>query len=168
MDLSQYKQMLMLFPDKPDLNKLDHNDNIPESWPLVLKRVTTNTNDLLNFDITDSKITLSCQIKDSKMIEKIVSMKNGQIIFLYDSKIIKNKELDDILIDTGIVYTLKEVNDGLVKPSNKKDIQLEKAPRKIVIRKNVAPQVRKNAPAKQELDCRWRTLTERWQRQGKI
>lgn len=167
MDLSYYRQVVEMFPDKPDINTLRDNSSVPETWPFCLKSILNKTSKSLYFEVTDLELSILCETDNLAIIKKVSSLKPGQIVFLHDSVAVINRKKNIIEIQVNDLYTLKEVNDGLAK-QDKKDSS-KKKPIKIRINKSKL----ENKPVKikklkQEYGSKWRTLSERWDNQGKI
>jgi len=161
-----YKQILNIIPDKPNILALKVDSYISETWPVILKKIIDRTETTLTFEVSDLKNSILCEINDPEMMDKVSSMHEGQIIFLYDSIIALNKQSRVLEIKVNFVYTLKEVNDGLVKPpkskinSNKRTKSAEKK-----LKDNNKSVVA--SAKKQQHNSNWRTLAERWKCQGK-
>jgi hypothetical protein len=168
MSLSSYKQLLLIFPEKPDLISLKVGEMFPEAWPVLLKNITGLTNGNVEFEITDSKHALYCITGSPDSISKLKDLSSGHIVFLYNSVLSLKNTGKGIMVNVDLVYTLKEVNDGLAKPRKAEEmINLEaKESRKI---SRASSRLSLQAKDKQEKESgRWRTLAERWKIQGKI
>lgn len=167
MDLSYYRQVVEMFPDKPDINTLRDNSSVPETWPFCLKSILNKTSKSLYFEVSDLELTILCETDDLAIIKKVSSLKPGQIVFLYDSVAFINRKKNLIEIQVKGLYTLKEVNDGLATQEKKET--LKKKPLKIRINKSkLEKKPEKIKKLKQEYGSKWRTLAERWLNQGKI
>ena len=131
MNLEYYKQILAIFPEKPDLRNLQEYEEVPEGWPFLLKAILNKNERLLMFEVEDLNISLVCKTYTTDMIEKVSSMEEGQIIFLYDSVVTRNRLEKSIELDVGYVYSLKEVHDGLATNHKKKILAQSLRPRDI-------------------------------------
>lgn len=167
MNLAAYEQLLNLFPEKPSLKSLENNQRVPDNWPLILKRVLNKSERVVMFEVYDLDSTVLCEVKEPEMITKVVSLDEGQIIFLYDSTLKANNVRQMFEIKVNAIYTLKEVNDGLPKPKNPRTIRIKKPVDKYdnVLKNESKPP--KQKVKKNEYGSNWRTLSERWKNQGK-
>lgn len=167
MSFDLYKQILNMFPEKPDLKALKAGMMIPENWPFLLGKTVYSNKNLLKFEISDLNNSIICEVKTLDMINKVSLIDKGQIVFLYDSLVIKNTLSEDFSIDVKLLFTLKEVNDGLPKTLRKRDkrsVYQGRAKEKgTKLSSNTEKPLKSDQP-----DSRWRTLAERWQKQGKI
>jgi hypothetical protein len=168
MELGAYKQLLNIFPEKPDITRLKLNTNVPDNWPFVLVSIQTKSKLDATFTISDSITSISCFTDNPKVVRKLNTFKIGQIIFLYDSKIYKDNFTEQPVIEVGQLYSLKEINDGAKTPVGQeakadhieaKPLKQKKCPKKEPTKKKFQ---------KEEKESRWPTLAERWQKQGKI
>jgi len=167
MDLSYYRQVVEMFPDKPDINTLRDNSSVPKTWPFCLKSILNKTSKSLYFEVSDLELTILCETDNLAIIKKVSSLKPGQIVFLHDSVAFINRKKNLIEIQVNDLYTLKEVNDGLVMQEQKDT--LKKKPLKIRINKSkLEKKPERIKKLKQEYGSKWRTLAERWLNQGKI
>lgn len=163
-----YKQILDIYSEKPSLKTLRSGERFPEAWPMLIKSIKLCENNFFIFDISDLHQSVTCEISNSKMSEKISALQVGQVIFLYDSIVEFDSAENNIKVNVNLIYTLKEVNDGLPK----RDQQNNKA-KKRVIKVNLSKyksneKSLKTKLSKEEHGSCWRTLSERWQKQGKI
>jgi hypothetical protein len=161
-NINYYKQILNIFPEIPKLSSLKDNIKIPENWPLLLSSIIKTTPESVLFSVSDLKETLTCELKDEKMINKLILLEIGQIIFLHKSKAKLNKLKNTLKIEVGSIYTLKEINDQLAQSKNNPNTshtsKLHK--NKVQINKIKYQDSNKN-------ESKWRTLKERWTKQGK-
>ena len=120
MSSEYYMQILTLFPEDPDLRILQEDEEVPDFWPLLLKSILNKNERLLMFEVEDLSVSMVCKTYTTDMIEKVSSMEEGQVIFLYDSVIARNRLEKTLEIDVGYVYSLKEVHDGIAAKHKKK------------------------------------------------
>ncbi|MGD9580074.1 MAG: hypothetical protein AB7V50_01760 [Vampirovibrionia bacterium] len=167
MNLSFYRQVVEMFPDKPDINTLRDNSIVPETWPFCLKSILNKTSTMLYFEVSDLNLSILCETSASDVIEKVSAMKPGQIVFLYDSVAVINRKKNLIEIHVKSLYSLKEVNDGVAK-KEQKEIEKKKPIKISIKRSDLEKKPVKVKKVKQEYGSKWRTLAERWHNQGKI
>lgn len=160
MDISYYKQLLNIFPDKPHLKILKENFDVPETWPLFFKGVTDISKDALKFEITDLEKDFVCEITNQEFIEKVSALESGQIVFFYGSGVIRDKSENILKIRVEALYTLKEINDNGGKPPVKSG-NIRKS------RANVNSELTQSPVEKNKQTSRWSTLAERWHAQRK-
>jgi hypothetical protein len=160
MELEYYKQILKLFADKPDLASLKERDNVAGNWPLLLKSVVQYDDRSARIIVSDSKIDFYCDMSGLDLDVKLKTIDAGQVIFLDSAKVLLNKVDNSLKIKAKTILTLKEFNDIQNNSSNKGTVV-----------KNNIEKVDKNKlkadNKKENLDYKWRTLGERWIKQGK-
>jgi hypothetical protein len=165
-----YKQILGVSPEKPELVSLKPEGKFPDNWPVLVESIIEKTDNILKFKITDLKTTMVCVVNNKAMLNKLTSIQAGQVVFLYDASLKLNPSGNVVDIIAGRVYSLKEVNDGIPQTEASKQ---KSTPKKRVIKVNLnkfknADRTAKPKIKKETYGSYWRTLSERWQNQGKI
>ncbi len=166
MEVRPYLQLLEIIAVKPSLASLKVGDKVPADWPLVFVGQVAGKDSQAMMAISDTKTTLNARVSDQNMMHKLESLEPGQVIFLYDSSVQADQD-QSIYLTVDKLYTLKEVSD--YKPQ-KEQVLKERAGLKAdkpsqPERKKVT--IPRQARKKDELDSNWRTLAERWEKQGK-
>jgi hypothetical protein len=165
MDLSYYKQLLSIFSVQPVISDLNAGDIVSCGWPLLIIRIYDCTENTVKAQLTDSIETISVLFSTKEDVDKIINIGEGQVIFLYDSKVF-NSDDQKKYIQAGRFYTLKEVDDGL--PDHyQKEQRKDNSVRTIKIKRPSAPVKNKTLKKNLEQGSHWRTLSERWENQGK-
>jgi len=149
MTAKDYKQILKLFPDFKGIPQNENESFYPELGPLIfIDIIEKNTNKVV-IQVFDSKITSHCHIERKDMITKSSKFEADQIIFLFGVNVIDANGIKKLKANS--VYTLKEVNDGLIKPSDRNN--------------NI---INHETTSNKEFKMPFTTLNERWKMQGKI
>lgn len=149
MAIKYYKQILKMFPSFNGVPRNKNGSFYPELGPLMLINIINKIPNKTVIQVSDSKFNFNCIIKRKDMITKVSKIGTEQIIFLMGVNI--NRVNDTTELEANSIYTLKEINDGLIKPSDK----------------NQQASDCKNTKNK-EGKMSFITLNERWKQQGKI
>ena len=170
MDTNAYKQLLDTFVAKPNILNIKEGSKFPPTWPLMLITLIHIDKNFLIAEMTDLKAVARCHIKDAISIKKLTNAEEENVFFLHNARVIKKKDTTaDLSVEK--VFTLKEAaamepkkSGSKVKEGQKIKIKLKKStdPR----RGKMTPKIMSPSPAEKE-DSQWRTLAERWEKQGK-
>lgn len=165
MNLSYYKQILTISPEKPDISSLKVGNSVNETWPLILKSIINISKTQAIFEVSDSISSIICKMDSLKMVRKLSLIEPGQIIFLYDSKIYGIDNAGNLDAEVYLFYTLKEVNDG-VPQTQKHNRKVRSA--ELSNKSESTTSITNKVQTSEESDSRWRTLDERWKNQGRL
>lgn len=127
-----YKQFLNIYNIIPSLSLLTISKQIPNNWPFSFEGVANKDNNNISFWIADLKTKAICISSNNNLINKILKLEPGQIIFLSDGIVEKYSKVLGLEITVSSIQTVKEFNDSIkdfnsikIEENTKHDLNIE-------------------------------------------
>lgn len=116
MELTLYRILAQQLSPEPDLSTIKQQGQLfPESWPVLLEKITTYRKQVQSFTVTDGKTSLTCQSRVPDLYDRIAATEVGTIIHLLGAKTIYNQSQRQHIVQIEDFVTLKQYDEHLRK-----------------------------------------------------
>lgn len=113
MDLSLYRLLIQQISPPPDLAIVKQGELLPETWPVVLERISSYRKQVQHFNVTDGKTSVIVTSDVPDLYDRIAATEIGTIIHLLGAKTAFNQQHRGYIVQIEDFATLKQYDEHL-------------------------------------------------------